>query len=79
MYEFRIHEIEFMYNYMYRCRADDLQIKRILFVIFCLARSFCHKWQNNRYFVTNRTRFSQVFSYIIQLRQKDSRQSFVTL
>ena len=32
-----------------------------------------------RSFVTYRTRFSQVFSYIKQLRQKDSRQSRVTL
>ena len=32
-----------------------------------------------RSFVTYRTRFSHVFSYIIQLRRKDSRQSCVTL
>ena len=32
-----------------------------------------------RSFVTYRTRFSEDFSYIIQLRQKDSRQSYVTL
>ena len=32
-----------------------------------------------RSFVTYRTRFSQVFSYVIKLRQKDSRESCVTL
>ena len=32
-----------------------------------------------RSFATYRTRFSQVFSYIIQLRRKDSRESCVTL
>ena len=32
-----------------------------------------------RSFVTYRTRFSQVFSYIIQLRRNDSRESCVTL
>ena len=32
-----------------------------------------------RSFVTYRTRFSQVFSYIIQLREKGSRGSCVTL
>ena len=32
-----------------------------------------------RSFRTYRTRFSQVFSYIMQLRRKDSRESCVTL
>ena len=32
-----------------------------------------------RSFVTYKTRFSQVLSYIIQLRQKDTRQSCITL
>ena len=34
---------------------------------------------NYRSFVIYRTRFSQVFSYIIQLRPSDSRESCVTL
>ena len=38
-----------------------------------------HKGVSYSSFVTYRTRFSQVFSSIIQLRQKDSRQSCVTL
>ena len=48
-----------------------------------VANIFLHPGANYTYmyrsFVTYRTRFSQVFSYIIQLRQKDSRQKCVTL